>query len=209
MLLRAFEAFVLGQQPAKEPWKPVTDYSFEARRPIEDPQVELILHAMKPSTVLDAGCGFGHLVMLLRARGVRCYGFDLEKRWPDIIGSKCARVDISNESAHLVERWQQPDLVICREVLEHLTVRQIARTVRNLVRWTSKYVYVTTRFHADPKHLLDVQTRDELDPTHITLLNQDFLRTLFVLEGCRRCEGLEQTMDWRGMGRVLVYEKVA
>jgi len=46
-----------------------------------------------------------------------------------------------------------------------------------------------------------------VDPTHITLLNKDFLRLLFVLEGCRVRPDLEQKMDWGHKGRVLVYEK--
>jgi len=39
------------------------------------------------------------------------------------------------------------DLVICREVLEHLTVFQIKKTVENMVRMTSRFIYCTTRFH--------------------------------------------------------------
>jgi hypothetical protein len=100
------------------------------------------------------------------------------------------------------------DLVICREVLEHLTIRQIRRAVTNLCALSSKFVYVTTRFAKDPDHLLDVDTSDDLDPTHITMLNQDFLRVLFVLEGFKRRPDLEARMDWQGKGRVLVYERV-
>ena len=75
---------------------------------------------------------------------------------------------------------------ICREVMEHLTVLQVRDTVRNLCRVSSRYVYVTTRFHPDPSGLLDVTTQFEVDPSHITLLNKDFLRVMFVLEGFRR-----------------------
>jgi hypothetical protein len=39
------------------------------------------------------------------------------------------------------------------------------------------------------------------------MLNQDFLRTLFVLEGFKRRKDLEVRMDWKGLGRVLVYER--
>ena len=44
-------------------------------------------------------------------------------------------------------------------------------------------------------------------PSHITLLNKDLLRLMFVLEGCRSRPDLEQQMDWGGKGRVLVLEK--
>ena len=68
------------------------------------------------------------------------------------------------------------DLVICREVFEHLTVLQIQKAVENLCRISSKYVYVTTRFHPEPKSLFDVTTEFNVDPTHITCMNKDMLR---------------------------------
>ena len=99
------------------------------------------------------------------------------------------------------------DLVICREVLEHLTVLQVKQTVANMVRLTSKYIYVTTRFHPSPASLLDFTTQFDVDPSHITLLNKDMLRLMFVLEGCRSRPDLEAKMDWGNKGRVLVLEK--
>ena len=95
----------------------------------------------------------------------------------------------------------------CREVLEHLTVLQVRRTVEQLCRASDRFVYVTTRFHPEPAGLLDVTTDLETDPTHITLLAKDLLRSLFVLEGFRRRADLEERMDWAGKGRVLVYER--
>ena len=63
------------------------------------------------------------------------------------------------------------------------------------------------RFHPEPGGLLDVTTQFDVDPSHITLLNKDCLRVLFVLEGFRQRDDLESTIDWLGKGRVLVYEK--
>ena len=37
------------------------------------------------------------------------------------------------------------DLVICREVFEHLTVLQVRESVGRICRASSRYVYVTTR----------------------------------------------------------------
>ena len=93
-------------------------------------------------------------------------------------------------------------------MLEHLTVLQVKQTVANMVRMTSKFVYVTTRFHPSPANLLDFTTQFDVDPSHITLLNKDMLRLMFVLEGCRSRPDLEGRMDWGGKGRVLVLEKL-
>lgn len=183
-----FEAFVSQQKPAEKPWEPVTDYDRETRRAIEAPQADLIAELFTGCTVLDYGCGFGYLVELLAERGMDAIGWDPHYK-------------AENPFALVAKHG----LVICREVLEHLTVQQIAVAVRNLVKLSSKYVYVTTRFTPDP-HLLGVAGSDDLDPTHISMLNQDYLRSLFVLEGCRRRADLEQKLDWRNLGRVLVYE---
>ena len=99
------------------------------------------------------------------------------------------------------------DLVICREVLEHLTVLQVRRTVAELCRASSRFVYATTRFHPEPADLLDLTTDFETDPTHVTLLTKGLLRMLFVLEGFARRADLEARLDWGGKGRVLVYER--
>lgn len=205
--LDRFERLVLSQQPASKPWAPVTDYSFEARKAIEGPHAELIKRTFAPTAVLDYGCGFGHLVSMLRLIGVTTKGYDpnlpsAEVRQPNTRG-RCSRDRWSLNS------WMPFDLVICREVLEHLTIRQIRSTVTDLCALSFRYVYVTTRFAQAPDHLLDVDTSDDLDPTHISMLNQDFLRVLFVLEGFKRRADLEQQMDWKQLGRVLVYERAA
>ena len=91
-------------------------------------------------------------------------------------------------------------------MLEHLTVLQVKQAVANMVRMTSRYIYVTTRFHPNPESLLDFTTQFDVDPSHITLLNKDMLRLMFVLEGCRSRPDLESRMDWGHKGRVLVLE---
>lgn len=198
--LQAFERLVQSQQPATKPWEPVTDYSFEARKAIEGQHPQLIKDVFQPVKVLDVGCGPYHLVHLLRALDISVSGIDRED------------LDIGQNLNSI--RWEYSgldawcaDLVICREVLEHLTIRQVRHAVANLCAFSTKYVYLTTRFAKAPRHLLDVDTSDDLDPTHITMLNQHFLRLLFVLEGFTRRPDLEARMDWQQKGRVLVYER--
>jgi len=117
------------------------------------------------------------------------------------------RIAIGDASDASIKADGSYDLVICREVLEHLTVLEVRKAVANMVRLTSKFIYVTTRFHPNPPTLLDFNTSDDLDPSHITLLNKDMLRLMFVLEGCRSRLDLEARMDWGRKGRVLVLEK--
>lgn len=187
----------IAQQPLPARWTPVIDYSWEARKDIDGPTADRIVQAFQPlDRVLDYGCGFGHLVRLLRERNVEAVGYD-----PYLPGSASGIPYLTNVACDLRCR-----LVICREVLEHLRLIDLTRTVRTLCALSTRFVYVTTRFAQEPAHLLSVEDHDDLDPTHVTMLNQTFLRTLFVLEGMKRRPDLEDLMDWRQVGRVLVYE---
>lgn len=189
------------QTPASEPWQPVTDYTDAGRRAIEGRNPALILeHLVRPGDrVLDYGCGpASHLVNLLEEQLLTVpwnapvvWGYD-----PQL-----------PETAHCVAHDNTYHVVICREVLEHLTLKELVATVRRICALSTRTVYVTTRFAKKPSHLLSVETSDDLDPTHITMGTKAFLRLLFVLEGFRRRPDLENAMDWMNKGRVLVYER--
>jgi 2-polyprenyl-3-methyl-5-hydroxy-6-metoxy-1,4-benzoquinol methylase len=182
-------------------------YELDTRRRVEDRNPALIKEVFEPARVLDVGCGPGFLMKFLAELGIEVEGVDFspssrELAPPEVRG-KILIGDVADQ--HVPQR--SFDLVICREVLEHLTVLQVRRTVEQLCHASSRFVYVTTRFHPAPESLLDFTTDLGTDPTHVTLLAKDFLRCLFVLEGFRRREDLEKRMDWAGKGRVLVYER--
>jgi glycerol-3-phosphate cytidylyltransferase-like family protein len=200
----AFEKLVQSQMPADKPWEPVTDYSFAARRPIEQPHADVFIAAFQPKRVLDMGCGPGILMGLLAERGIGVHGID--KNAGGSGGGNVTRWDASSRALPW-ESWKPFDVVVAREIFEHLTILELRQAVRNMCDLTSKFCYTTTRFAKAPKHFLSVDTSDDLDPTHITMLNQDFLRTLFVLEGFTRRADLESRLDWKQLGRCLVYER--
>lgn len=198
--LEKFEALVQSQQAPVTPWQPVTPFDFESRKAIEGPHAELIAKHLTSAdgSVLDFGCGpEGHLVRMLK-HACRWHHLDIEGYDPQ------AQKPLRHTEPEARAIW---DLVICREVLEHCTIKEIRRLVTKLCALSSYLVYVTTRFAKEPTHLLDVDTSDNLDPTHISMLTQPFLRTLFVLEGFKRRPDLEAAMDHRNLGRVLVYER--
>jgi SAM-dependent methyltransferase len=216
--VQAFEQAVLAQEPVTpehyddeyfaEDWREGGNrYELETRRRVEDRNPALIKEVFQPARVLDVGCGPGFLMHFLAELGVEVEGIDFSPSSPALAPPEVREKILIGDVAepHVPER--SADLVVCREVLEHLTVVQVRRTVGQLCRASSRFVYVTTRFHPSPASLLDFTTDFETDPTHVTLLAKDFLRCLFVLEGFRRREDLEERMDWAAKGRVLVYER--
>jgi SAM-dependent methyltransferase len=220
MNITEFERRVLSQRPTAsshydaeyiegERRDAGNNYSLETRREIEEKNPELIKEVFQPRSVLDLGCGPGALLHLLRELGVEADGIDFAESSRRLATPEVRdRIMIGDVADPTLKPADAYDLVISREVLEHLTVLQVRKTVANMVRMTRQFIYVTTRFHPGPATLLDFNQSDDLDPTHITLLNKDLLRLLFVLEGCRSRPDLEARMDWGGKGRVLVLEKL-
>lgn len=186
------------------------NYSLERRREIEAKNPALIKEVFQPAKVLDLGCGPGALMHLLWELGVDCEGIDFSESSRRLATPQVRdRIVVGQVTDPTLKPAGAYDLVICREVMEHLTVLQVRQTVANIVRMTSRFAYVTTRFHPSPESLLDFTTQFDVDPSHITLLNKDMLRLMFVLEGCRSRPDLEARMDWGNKGRVLVLEKAA
>jgi SAM-dependent methyltransferase len=186
------------------------NYSLETRRQIEAKNPFLIKEVFQPRLALDLGCGPGALMHLLWEIGVNVEGIDFAESSLALATPEVRdRITVGQVTDSTLKPANAYDLVICREVLEHLTVLQVRQAVANMVRMTSKFIYVTTRFHPSPVGLLDFTTQFDVDPSHITLLNKDMLRLMFVLEGCRSRADLEARMDWGGKGRVLVLEKAS
>lgn len=218
MTIAEFEAAVYGQKPTSSDhydaeyftgdWRAEgNNYSLDTRRQLEAKNPQLIKEVFQPKKVLDLGCGPGALMHLLWELGVDVEGIDFAESSKRLATPQVRdRIVIGNTSDPIKPAGAY-DLVICREVLEHLTVFQVKKTVENLVRMTSRFIYCTTRFHPSPASLVDFTTQFDVDPTHITLLNKDFLRLMFVLEGCVSRPDLEAGMDWLNKGRVLVMEK--
>ena len=198
--LRNLERLRADQTPAT-PWTPVLPYDIKTRREVEGKQPQLIVDTFAPTSVLDYGCGNGYLVAFLAECGVNVKGYDPN---PGTVPPYVRHLVNTVKPNPAQQRY---DLVICREVLEHVPFRGVRDFVSDLCALSSRYCYLTTRFAKNPAHFLSVDEADDLDPTHVTMLNQDFLRLLFVLEGFTRRADLEGRLDWQKKGRVLVYER--
>jgi SAM-dependent methyltransferase len=220
MTITEFEQRVLDQKPVSAghydseywtgDWRAEgNNYHLDTRRAIEARNPFLIKEVFQPRKTLDLGCGPGTLMHFLWELGLDVEGIDFAPSSKELATPEMRdRITVGQVTDPTLKAANSYDLVISREVLEHLTVLQVKQAVANMVRLTSKFIYVTTRFHPQPAGLLDFTTQFDVDPSHITLLNKDMLRLMFILEGCRSRPDLERQMDWGNKGRVLVLEKL-
>lgn len=205
---RAFEPHHYDDDYFASDWRDEGNkYELETRRRIEGPNPKLIQETLEPVRLLDVGCGPAFLMQFLSELGVEVHGVDFSPASITLAPPEMRDRIRIGPTEPLTETDRSFDVVVCREVMEHLTILQVRRTVAEICRVSSRYAYVTTRFHGEPASILDVTTDFETDPTHITLMTKDLLRTLFVLEGFQRRPDLEEQLDWGGKGRVLVYER--
>lgn len=98
-------------------------------------------------TALDMGCGVGHVVRALRARGVRAIGVDAsraleEREWAGDAGFVLADLI----EVRLDETF---DLVVCHDVLEHLPQAAADLALENVARHARGWVSLTIADHPD------------------------------------------------------------
>jgi len=184
-------------------------YEIETRRRIEGQHPRILKEIFGHlDSFLDIGCGNGALMLFLHELGLSVDGLDISE---DAIAN--APKEITNRiSLKDLTQSTTPnnlyDLVICREVLEHIPFIHYQTFVNNICRHSRRYVYITTRFAQNPKTLWDLDTEFEVDPTHITLPTKALLRSMMALNGFKRVKLLEERIDWLKKGRVLVYERI-
>lgn len=184
-------------------------YTLEDRRKIEGENPRLIKSVLAPTDLLDVGCGPGLLVLMLRELGVDATGVDASLSALETAPLEVQEHVSSGDILDLPFKTANYDVVVCREVLEHLTAIEVLQAIRELCRVSKRLIYLTTRFSYQSESLLALETEFDADPSHITCLNKSLVRTLFSLHGFRSRPDLETKMDWLKKERVLVYERTS
>jgi 2-polyprenyl-3-methyl-5-hydroxy-6-metoxy-1,4-benzoquinol methylase len=111
-----------------------------------------IIEDIAPRTVLDAGCAMGFLVEALRDRGVEAFGIDISE-----YALAQARDDMSGyvRRAAITDPLDRDyDLIVCIEVLEHLTPDEGEAALDNLCAHASEVLFSSspTDFR-EPTHM--------------------------------------------------------
>jgi SAM-dependent methyltransferase len=98
-----------------------------------------IVSVIRPQRVLDAGCGQGFLVELLRERGVDACGFDISSyaiaHVPEAVKPFCWRASVCEELADTY------DLIVCQEVFPHVAPADADVAITNFCRHTRDVLF--------------------------------------------------------------------
>jgi SAM-dependent methyltransferase len=95
-----------------------------------------------PKSVLDAGCAFGFLVEALRERGIEAYGIDVSSY---AIAQVAEGVAPFCRVASITEALDASyDLVVCIEVLEHLSPEQSEAALDRICAATDDVLFSST-----------------------------------------------------------------
>ena len=124
-----------------------------------------------PQSALDAGCAMGFLVETLRARGIDAYGLDVStyaiENVVDDIKPYCR---VGSVLDPLPRRY---GLIVCIEVLEHLTPQECERAVANFCAASDDVLFSST-------------PDDYREATHINVRPPDYWAGLFARHGFYR-----------------------
>jgi GT2 family glycosyltransferase/2-polyprenyl-3-methyl-5-hydroxy-6-metoxy-1,4-benzoquinol methylase len=129
---------------------------------------DAIVRQIGPRTVLDAGCALGFIVEALRDRGVEAFGIDISE-----YAIQNVREDIQPyvRVASLLDPLSEPyDLIVCSEVLEHLTAAEGEQAIENLCKASDDILFSST-------------PEDYREATHFNVRPPDYWSTLFALYG--------------------------
>jgi hypothetical protein len=124
-----------------------------------------IVSELQPHSALDAGCAMGFLVEALRKRGVDAWGVD---------GSEYAIHNVLTEFQPfckiglITDPFPQPryDLIICMEVIEHLSSDEAPYAVENLCKHSNDILLSSNPF-------------DFHEPTHINVQPPQYWAEIF------------------------------
>lgn len=129
---------------------------------------ERIARDISPRSVLDAGCAMGFLVECLRDRGIEAFGVDVSD-----YAIQCVREDVRPYcwvGSVLDALPQRYDLIVCIEVLEHLTAQECERAAANFAQASDDILFSST-------------PDDFSEPTHINVQPPDYWAGLFARHG--------------------------
>jgi hypothetical protein len=124
-----------------------------------------------PATVLDAGCALGFLVETLRARGIEAYGIDISDYAIQQVIEEIKPYCVVGSVLDPFPR--KYDLIVCIEVLEHLSPAECDQAIANFCQSADEVMFSST-------------PDDYREATHINVRPPDYWAGIFARYGFYR-----------------------
>ena len=119
-------------------------------------QAQLYIDGFDPKKVLDVGCALGHFVFAFQYLGVEAHGCDQSQYAVENAKEEIrANLKQGDLAKTLPYEDKFADLVICYDVLEHLTVEQVPWALSELKRVCSKNLLLSVCMLGDPNYYMD------------------------------------------------------
>lgn len=132
---------------------------------------DICLKTLKPHTVIDVGCGVGHLLAQFEASGIKVLG--LEGDWLDPSDAVCRPDAIQPcDLERPFSRDERFDLAICLEVAEHLEPSRAGGLIADLCKLSDTVIF-------------SAAIEGQGGTGHKNERWQDYWAALFELEGYR------------------------
>jgi len=124
-----------------------------------------IVDLFKPERTLDVGCAKGFLVKALDELGVDAYGID-----PSVYAVSNAHPDVGDkinlDSAQSIPYPDNTfDVVTCFDVMEHVPLKEVTKTLKELLRVSKEWVIIRVMTH---------EVEGDLDSSHETIRDREW-----------------------------------
>jgi cyclopropane fatty-acyl-phospholipid synthase-like methyltransferase len=142
------------------------------------------LNINEKENVLDFGCSKGYLVKSLRLLNINAFGADISKFAINNVDTeikKYCKLIKNNDYAPIKKEFKW---VITKDVLEHLTVKQISKFLKTYLKFTKKMFHVIPlgdkqKFRIKEYHL---------DKSHLQINNEKWWIDIFKKNGWQLSE---------------------
>lgn len=148
--------------------------------------------SLNPSSVLDLGCGLGnHGFVFTKFYGVKYKGMDISNF---AVKTNPYKLNLTRGNIKNYQDTETYDVVLCLDILEHLTEEELDETLKNIVKFGKTFVF-SIPFIGDPNL--------KNDPTHKIHQTKEWwllkFKPFFKIRDCP---------NWAFSNQMLIGEKI-